>query len=138
MKIALISIIAIVAAVGGFLVISEPATTTVSESEDVSSQTTQYSDIAREVAEGTATLIDTRTPEEFAEGHAPDAELFSLQRLQAGELPEASKEEKIYVYCRSGNRSAEAAAILTQAGFENVVDLGGLTDIQALGATLVR
>lgn len=81
-----------------------------------------------------ATIIDVRTPAEFAEGHvagatnidvsAPDFE----QRL-AGLDPEAS----YVVYCRSGSRSADAAARMRDAGFTDVVDGGGLGDMDDAG-----
>ncbi|MCA9349361.1 rhodanese-like domain-containing protein, partial [Candidatus Saccharibacteria bacterium] len=67
-----------------------------------------------------------------------DAVNFDLQLMQAGQLPNIDKNTKIYVYCRSGNRSAQAASLLKQAGFTNITDLGGLSDIQNLGAELVK
>ncbi len=123
--------------VGGFLLMSEPA-----QQNDVASaqteQATEFSRIEQEVNSGEAVMLDVRTPEEFAAGHAAAAELFSLQQLQAGQLPDIDPNTKLYVYCRSGNRSAEATAILETAGYTNIVDLGGLSDIQSLGATLVQ
>jgi rhodanese-related sulfurtransferase len=45
---------------------------------------------------------------------------------------------KIYVYCRSGNRSAEAINIMRATGFTNLVDLGGVPDVQAIGGVLAN
>ena len=35
------------------------------------------------------------------------------------------KDEPLYIYCRSGNRSSKAAAQLTEAGFKKIIDLKG-------------
>lgn len=78
-------------------------------------------------------LIDVRTQQEWDEGHAKGAQLFELARLQAGELPEVPKDQPVYVYCRSGNRSAEATTILQDAGFTDVRDIGAFTAWQTAG-----
>lgn len=38
------------------------------------------------------------------------------------------KEQTIYVYCRSGNRSKQAAKKLAELGYTNVVEIGGILD----------
>lgn len=82
---------------------------------------------ARErVAQG-AFLLDVRTPEEFAEGHLPGAELIPVQSL-AARLGEVPKDRPVVVYCRSGKRSAQAAAILRDAGRTDVIDLGAMSN----------
>jgi rhodanese-related sulfurtransferase len=77
-------------------------------------------------------LIDVRTPEEFRSGFIPGARNIPLQDLQrlANTLP---TDMPIILYCRSGNRSASAAGILKQAGFEDVWDLGGIFSWSASG-----
>ena len=97
----------------------------------------EMSRIQQEMQAG-AQLIDVRTAEEFAAGHIQDAVLLPLQDIEAGTLPNISKEQALYVYCRSGNRSAEAVAILQQSGYTNVIDLGGMDDVVALGGTVVQ
>ncbi len=92
--------------------------------------------IQAEVAKGSL-LLDVRTAEEFNARHAKDATLWPVQDIQAGKLPEVAKDKKIYVYCRSGNRSSQAKALLEQAGFTNVVDLGGLTSLEKMGLSMV-
>lgn len=84
-----------------------------------------------------ATLYDVRTPEEFSAGHFQNATLLPLQDIQAGKLPKEAKDKKLYVYCRSGNRSSQAKALLEKAGYTDVVDLGGLSDVQAAGGKLI-
>lgn len=96
-----------------------------------------YAELAKTAVEqvdaGDATLIDVRTKEEWDAGHAPQAEHFELARLEAGELPDAPKDATIHIYCRSGNRATTAVAILEEAGYTDVTNIGGLTDWQAAG-----
>lgn len=77
-------------------------------------------------------LVDVRTPGEFASGHIPGAVNIALQTLpqQMAMLP---KEQPIVLYCRSGARSREAAKLLTQGGFGEIYDLGGITEWRAQG-----
>ena len=74
-------------------------------------------------------LLDVRTPEEFAEGHIAGAVLLpydeEVEQKAAGMLPE--KEKPIIVYCRSGRRSAIAAAALRGLGYKDVKDFGGIS-----------
>ena len=74
-------------------------------------------------------LLDVRTPEEFAGGHIPGAINIpneSIGENDIAELPD--KEQRIYVYCRSGNRSKQASAKLVNLGYTNVVEIGGIID----------
>lgn len=83
-------------------------------------------------------LLDVRTPEEWvSDGFINGATLLPLQQLQDSmdsELPD--KDAEIVVYCRSGNRSRQAAEILVNAGYTNVTDLGGIQQWVAAGLTL--
>lgn len=78
-----------------------------------------------------AIVLDVRTPEEVAAGRLPGARSIPLDRLgttlDAGEFP-ATTETPILVYCRTGRRSAQAAALLAERGYARVYDLdGGIT-----------
>lgn len=77
-------------------------------------------------------LIDVRTPEEFSEGHIPGAVNISVQTLPE-RLDEVPGDLPVVVYCRSGNRSATAAQILVENGYQPVYDLGGIKDWIAQG-----
>lgn len=72
-------------------------------------------------------IIDVRSPEEFAEGHVAGA--LNLD-FNSGEFAEAitglDPDATYALYCRSGNRSGQAAALLAGAGFTSVADLGPL------------
>lgn len=74
-------------------------------------------------------LIDVRTAEEYAESHIPGAILLPNEDIgdtRPAQLPILDTE--IVVYCRSGNRSAQAAKKLIAMGYTNVYDLGGFKD----------
>ena len=82
-----------------------------------------------EVFEPGSIVVDVRTPEEYAEGHIPGAINIPLDTLgdeQPAELPDL--DQRIYVYCRSGRRSATSTAILAGIGYRDVVDFGGILD----------
>lgn len=70
-------------------------------------------------------LIDVRTPEEFVGGHIPGAVNISVDQL-AQRLSEIPKDKPVVLYCRSGNRSNQAAQILERAGYSQIYDLGGI------------
>lgn len=73
-----------------------------------------------------AILVDVRTPEEFADGHLPDAKNINLfDEDFTARFAEFNKKTTIYVYCRSGGRSARAQKILRETGFSKVVNLEG-------------
>ena len=74
-------------------------------------------------------ILDVRTEEEFAEGHIPGAVLipdYEIGERAREMLPD--KEQLIFVYCRSGNRSKKASAELAEMGYTNVKEFGGIID----------
>ena len=78
---------------------------------------------------GAYILADVRTPQEFEEERIAGAVLMPVDQLREraeAEWPE--KDARIFVYCRSGGRSANAAQTLAEMGFLNVYDLGGILD----------
>lgn len=77
-------------------------------------------------------LLDVRTSEEFNNGHIHGAVNIPVDTL-ASRLSEVPADQTIVVYCRSGNRSAQAAQILEQAGYTRIYDMGGLNDWTAQG-----
>lgn len=77
--------------------------------------------------------LDVRTQQEWDEAHLEGAVHFDLARLQTGELPDIAKDSSIAVYCRSGNRAGQAEVILESAGYTNVRNAGGLTELQSEG-----
>ena len=80
-------------------------------------------------------VIDVRTPEEFAAGHLAGAQNIDVQSSDFATRIAALDSGAAYlVYCRSGNRSAAAAAAMAASGFTDVVDGGGLEALVAAGA----
>jgi len=74
-------------------------------------------------------ILDVRTEEEYDAGHITDAILVPNETIideQPELLPDLDAE--ILVYCRSGNRSAQATNKLLAIGYTNVVDFGGIID----------
>jgi rhodanese-related sulfurtransferase len=134
MKVILIASAVIVGIVGLFLVASNSSDS--NAQNNVSNKVTITS-LESDVASGIQ-LIDVRTPKEFDEGHIQGASNLPLDKIIAGAVPESAKDQKLYLYCRSGNRSAEAKKVLEKSGYTNIVDLGGMNDVVALGAKQVN
>jgi len=123
-----------------------PVTTTVSEqtangdaTTDPAAYTTDQSMGIRKITAEEAkalmesleqyTIVDVREQYEYDAGHIKDAVLVPLGsiREKAPELlPDRS--EVLLLYCRSGRRSAEAARMLLDMGYENIYDFGGIID----------
>ncbi|MCM4173162.1 rhodanese-like domain-containing protein [Arenibacter sp. TNZ] len=74
-----------------------------------------------------AFLLDVRTPEEVEEGYIPNATNIDIYLGQdfVTELEKLDKTKNYYVYCRSGQRSGQACAIMNKLGFENAFNLEG-------------
>ncbi len=75
-------------------------------------------------------ILDVRTPFEYQLEHAPQAFLLPLKELnenpkQAIEKIPFSKEEPLYIICRSGNRSYHAAKKLQELGFKKALSVKG-------------
>ena len=74
-------------------------------------------------------ILDVRTEEEYQEGHVPGAIVIPNETISSGPLEELpDMDQAILVYCRSGNRSAQAAKKLAEAGYTQVYDFGGIID----------
>ena len=74
-------------------------------------------------------ILDVRTPEEFADKHIPNAINIPNETIGTEKIPELpDKDQLILVYCRSGNRSKQAAGKLVALGYTNIVEFGGIID----------
>lgn len=74
-------------------------------------------------------ILDVRTIAEYNEGHIPNAICIPNETIGSNiinELPD--KEQLILVYCRSGNRSKQAAEKLKKLGYTNLIEFGGIID----------
>ena len=75
-------------------------------------------------------LLDVRTPEEFAVKHIPGSILIPVEPVDLVttdvEAVIVDKNIPVFIYCRSGRRSVDAAKIMVKAGYTDVYDLGGI------------
>ena len=96
-------------------------------------KTTGYRQVTTEEAvnimqtEENYVILDVRTAQEFASGHIPGAALLPNETIGTEDIPPLpDKDQLILVYCRSGNRSKQAAEKLAQLGYTNIVEFGGI------------
>ena len=80
-------------------------------------------------------VIDVRSPAEVAEGAITGATVldFNAGEFEA-KIGNYDRNAAYLVYCRSGNRSGQAVAIMKELGFTDVIDAGAFSDLQAAGA----
>ena len=75
----------------------------------------------------TPIIIDVRTPQEFESGHVESAMNIEWQDITSIENT-INKDNRIFLYCRSGNRSQKATDILIDIGYKDVINLGSVTE----------
>jgi len=85
-----------------------------------------------------AVVLDVRTPEEYADGHLDGARNLNLADGFEQAVAALPRSGRYVVYCRSGNRSAQAAAVMKSLGFTDVADAGGLDRLAQAGGAVVR
>lgn len=85
-------------------------------------------------------ILDVRTEGEFKSGHIPNASLLPVQILSKNiDQIEKYKNEPIFVYCQSGNRSTVASKILIDEGFTKVYNLrNGIGDWIRRGYPIIK
>lgn len=70
-------------------------------------------------------VVDVREVDEFEQGHIPQAYLLPVGELEIRARAELPMDKKLYVYCRSGQRSSAACCILKELGFD-AYNVGGI------------
>lgn len=80
------------------------------------------------IADSTVVILDVRTAEEFKDGHIANTLNIDVNQKKFVKKAKATlpKDKTIAVYCRSGRRSANAAALLAKNGYECVNLYGGI------------
>ena len=74
-------------------------------------------------------LLDVRRPSEFAEGHIPGAINIPNELIEDKDIPALGrKDQRIFIYCRSGRRSKQAAMKLYRLGYTDIIEFGGILD----------
>jgi len=98
------------------------------------------SEFSKKIIESGVVILDVRTPGEFAEGFIEGAQNIDFQSENfENEIAALDKKATYAIYCRSGNRSGQAAKIMHDAGFHDVYNLdGGVIDWANEGMTLVQ
>lgn len=73
-------------------------------------------------------ILDVREQDEYDSGHIPNAVLLPVGTIDedtaAAAIPE--KDSTVLVYCRSGNRSKTASSALSELGYTNIYEFGGI------------
>jgi rhodanese-related sulfurtransferase len=85
-------------------------------------------------------ILDVRTAEEFDSGHLPNARNFDIYKPDfKSKISELERAKNYLVYCRTGSRSAQAVAIMSDLGFQELYDLsGGITQWIQEGNSIVK
>jgi phage shock protein E len=85
-------------------------------------------------------LLDVRTDDEFSSGHLEGAKQIDYYRSDfKNELAKLNRDTPVYIYCRSGGRSGDAAQMMKEMGFKEVYNLaGGIGAWQGAGKPVVR
>jgi phage shock protein E len=84
-----------------------------------------------------AVVLDVRTAEEFGDGHLEGARNLPLADDFAAAVASLPRDGSYVLYCRTGNRSAQAARLMADLGFTDVADAGGLDALAAAGGRVV-
>ena len=85
--------------------------------------------LARMESDENYILLDVRRADEFEAGHIPGAVNLPNEEIGTEEIPSLpDKAQTIYIYCRSGNRSKQAADKLLALGYTNLIEFGGIID----------
>ena len=97
------------------------------------------SEFATKIADSSVTLVDVRTPGEFMSGHIAGATNIDFESgTFEADIQKLDKSKSYAVYCRSGNRSGQATALMVKDGFKAVFNLnGGVIDWTGAGQALV-
>lgn len=89
---------------------------------------------ARELIAAGALVLDARTPDEYSDGHLPNATNVPVDDpnvlADVGRLARGDKTRPIVVYCSAGSRAAREKQTLEKAGYTNVVNGGGFDDLR--------
>ena len=73
-------------------------------------------------------LLDVREIDEYAQKHIVGSINVPLSIIESVESVIEDKSTRVYVYCRSGVRSIKASDAMTEMGYNNLVEIGGIID----------
>lgn len=75
-------------------------------------------------------IIDVRTKNEYSMGHIDGSINHDIMDMMQGVFPAIDKNEEVYLYCESGNRSMMAKNLMENFGFINVTDKGSINNLR--------
>ncbi len=84
---------------------------------------------------GQGILLDVRRPDEYDDGHLVAAR--NIDALSDGfrsAIDALDRDATYFLYCRTGNRSGQAAAVMAEMGFKSLYNIGGFADLASAGA----
>nr|BCJ78215.1 hypothetical protein [Niallia circulans] len=87
-------------------------------------RTLSEADFRKDLQQSRGLLLDVREPHEYKSGHIPGAKNIPLSRLSRT-LSDIPKDRDLFLYCRSGMRSAQAAKLLMRGGYGKLAHLRG-------------
>lgn len=102
--------------------------------KDKDTEITPYQQISQEKAkemidsDQELTIVDVRRLDEYEEGHISGGILFTNEEITEEAAIElfSDKEQVLIIYCRSGNRSKQAAEKLASYGYTQIYEMGGI------------
>ncbi len=96
------------------------------QAEGVINKDVDVDEFSKLVAQDNGLLLDVRTDQEFAAGHLEGAKQIDFYAADFQQkVKELDKETPVYIYCRSGGRSGQAAKMMKGMGFKAVYNLEG-------------
>ena len=119
---------------------AEPSIETSAEEIDVAAlaQTIDVHTAAALQGRDDVVLIDVREQDEYDAGHIPDITLIPMSEIQS-RVSEIPTDVEVVLTCRSGNRSGQVHAYLTELGFDNVHNMdGGILAWESAGYDVER
>lgn len=130
MKKVIYIIVLIIIIVGGFALVIENKENRIDNKEESVIKYVSMDEIVQIMNENSNYIIlDVRSMQEYNEGHIPNAICIPNETISEdiiNKLP--NKEQLILIYCRSGNRSKQAAQKLKNLGYTNLIEFGGIID----------
>lgn len=114
---------------------SEPTPSATAPANAKAGKTGKDPAAARTLISSGAAIVDVRTPDEYASEHLPNAinvpvDGFADHLAEVDKLVGGDKSKPIVVYCAAGARAARAKGVLDEAGYQHVVNGGGLDDLR--------
>lgn len=137
MRTVLTVIVAAILLVGGYIIWNASSTKKSTEPSNpkVAVKNLNPDEFRQHSEDRSGLVIDVRTQEEYDEGHLAEVDRHYnlLNGAFEAQLDSLDKDETYYLYCRTSNRSGQAAELMVENGFTNVYNIGGLQDLVNAG-----